>query len=147
MAHRRGGRLRVAPDLRGADERKRLFAHGPDEVAIPLLALLADVDRVQKVRAGMPDVRVAQRAEVRDRDALDRRLLQEQETDGRVGGPGEALELLQRGSGLAALPGLKVRECRVSVPTLKPARSRAQRNISGRTSTRIMRVVSARSVR
>jgi hypothetical protein len=76
--------------MRGTHERNRLFALGSREVAVPLLTLLADIDGVEKVRARVSDAFVTDGAEVRDGNALDRRLLQEKAADGGVRGLGEA---------------------------------------------------------
>ena len=59
-------------------------------------------------------------AEVRDRHALDRRLLQEQVADRRVRGLGEALELLERRARLAALPAAKLRKAAGQRVELEP---------------------------
>ncbi|PYT28325.1 MAG: hypothetical protein DMG57_15305 [Acidobacteria bacterium] len=76
--------------MRGAHERNRLLALGSREVAVPLLTLRADIDAIENVRARVSDAFVTNGAEVRDGNALDRRLLQEKVADGGVRGFGEA---------------------------------------------------------
>ena len=93
-----------------SDERQRVFALGSREIAVPLLALLADVDGIEQIGARPFDVPVADGAEVRNRHLLDRRLRQEQEPDRRVRGLGELLQLLQRRACVTALPVGKLRE-------------------------------------
>src|SRR2546428_5724997 len=91
VPHPRCSFFDVARQTRAAHERKGILARGTREVAVPLLALLADVDGVEQVRARAFDALVAGGAEVGDRNALDRRLLKKQEADRCVRGPGEAL--------------------------------------------------------
>jgi hypothetical protein len=76
--------------MRGAHEGNRILALVSSEVAVPLLTLLADIDCVEKVRARASNAFVADGAEVRDRNPLDRRLLQEKVADGGVRGLGKA---------------------------------------------------------
>ncbi len=65
------------------------------EFAIPLLALLAEVDGVEQVRARSFEADARQSAEVRYGYALNGRFREEEVTDRCVGRLGEALQLLQ----------------------------------------------------
>ena len=56
-------------------------------VAVPLLALFAEIDGVQQVGARMADTTAPNRAQVRNRDSLDGRFLQEQVAHRRPGWP------------------------------------------------------------
>src|SRR5712692_6708656 len=106
----RGGSLDVLGQRDGAYERQRVFALGAREVAIPLLALLADVDGIEQVGAWPFDVPIADGAEVRNRHLFDGWLLQEEETDRRVCDLGERLQLPQRRVCVTALPVGQLRE-------------------------------------
>lgn len=89
----------------GTDERqRRVFALGAQRLAVPLLALLAGVDRVEQVRAWLGDLGCGERAEVGDRDILDWWRLQEQVADRRVRRACERFDLLQRRQHRALLP-------------------------------------------
>ena len=84
-------------------------------VAVPVLPLLALVDRVQEVWARPADLGVPDCAEVRDRERLFRWCLQEQVADRRVRRRGELLQLLERRLLLAVLPGRERRKAREEV--------------------------------
>ena len=87
-----------------SDEGQNRLMFRSSEVAVPFLALLTDVDRVESIGAGASHALVADRAEVRNRNCFDGRFAEEQESDRRVCRAGEVFELLQRGTYLAALP-------------------------------------------
>jgi hypothetical protein len=109
-AHDRGRSDDVVREPCRPDQPKRLPTHRPDEVAKPFLALLAEVDRVEEVRARAGAARGGDGAEVRDRHALDRRLAQGEIADRREGRIGELLELLERRLRLTPLPCCEFRE-------------------------------------
>ena len=110
VAHPCGGLDNVAAHLHRADEIERALADRPRVVPIPLLPLLAGVDRLQQIWAGVPDVDVADGPEVGDRNALLGRLLEEEVADGRVRRLGELLQLPEGRHRLPALPELDPRE-------------------------------------
>src|SRR3972149_5633860 len=106
MPHARRGRLDIVCQARRAHERQRPLAYGPSEVAVPVLALLADVEGVEKVRTRASGGLVADGAKVRDRNVFDRRLLEAEIADRGVGRPSKALDLLERWKHCATFPGL-----------------------------------------
>jgi hypothetical protein len=61
---------------RGPDKRKHQLSLGSRKVAIPFLTLLTNVDDIEQIRTGPADALAAGGAEIRDRNALDRSLLE-----------------------------------------------------------------------
>ncbi|MFH0903000.1 MAG: hypothetical protein V2A73_20415 [Pseudomonadota bacterium] len=91
---------------------RRYATNRPGEVAIPLLTLLADIDRFEQVGARAVEILGRHRAEVGDGDVFLGRLREEEVPDWCVRGLGKALELLEGRLGLAARPGIEVRKAR-----------------------------------
>lgn len=99
-----GDGFRLSRWCGGADEGQRWLALQPLEVAIPVLALLAEIDGVEQVRGGLPYAPAAKSAEIRNGQAFDRLLRQEEVADGGMGGVGELLQLAEGGAGGFAFP-------------------------------------------
>jgi hypothetical protein len=74
----RGCDLNAAFQGCGAHELERRSMFGSRKLAIPLLTLLAEVDRVQKVRAWLFNPPTCDGPKIGDRHLLDRRLVQEE---------------------------------------------------------------------
>ncbi len=108
--HLRTDRRRIVAHPRGTDERDRVPTLNTDVVPVPLLALLTHVDRVEQISARPSQRRVANRAEIRQRDRLNRRFREQQHADRRVRCRSEILRLLQRRRQLTALPRPDLRE-------------------------------------
>ena len=136
--HRRGGWLDVVSQTHGAHERNRLLALGSREVTIPLLTLLADIDGVEKVRARASDAFVTDGAEVRDGNALDRRLLQEKVADGVCVALAKLSNCLRVGLDSRRSQVSSCGKRWASAAGSSPDRSRAQRSNSGLISMRII---------
>src|SRR5699024_7600576 len=91
----------IRDDLRSVIQRRR--ADEPEQVEllcagvipIPVLMLLAEVDRVEEISGGLSNLSVLQRAHVWNRHRLDRRLLQEHQPQGCVRIVRELLELFE----------------------------------------------------
>ena len=98
----------IAGQSRRTDEWQTIFALRPGEIAIPLLTLLADIDRVEQVRTRPVDSDTGEGAEVRDRQAFDRRLREKQVAHWCVGRLCELLHLLQRRVPLPPFPCLEL---------------------------------------
>ena len=110
MPHGRGDLDDVVLEVGGANKVKRRLVHGHREVAIPVLALLAQIDGLQKIRAWMAHVDVGDSAEVRDRYAFDRGFREKKESHWSTGRLRKRLDLLESGLHLAPFPLFKPRE-------------------------------------
>ena len=110
MPHGRGDLDDVVLEVGGANEVKRRLVHGHREVAIPVLALLAQIDGFQEIRAWMAHVDVGDSAEVRNRYPFDRRFHEEKESHWGTGRLRKRLDLLESGLHLAPFPRSKSRE-------------------------------------
>src|SRR5262249_21782206 len=80
----RGSCLDVAFEVCGADKGQRRIASRACEVAIPFLALLAEIDQIEEVRGRILIAPVTSSSEVRDGHALGWRLWQHQIVNPRV---------------------------------------------------------------
>ena len=100
----------IVPDASGPDELERRFVNREDEVPVPVLTLLTEVDHVQQVGARPTQLSLDSSSEVRNRYGLDRRLRQKQVADRRMRRLREALQLPERGLHFATLPCLDLRE-------------------------------------
>lgn len=78
--------------------------------AVPVLALLAEINGVQQVGAGAGDLLAADGAEIGDRQGLFRWLGQKEIPDRGAGGRGEALKRLQRRLDAPPLPFIEPAE-------------------------------------
>lgn len=96
VAHNCCSRHDAALQARRSHKRERRNSFGSCEVAIPLLALLANVYHVEQVRTGTGDGFVSDRSEIRNGNLFNRRLGEKQKTDGRMSGSGEILDLFER---------------------------------------------------
>ena len=94
----------------GADERELPMMHRASKIAVPVLTLLAEMDGVQKIGAGVIQMYVGDRAEVRNGNPLDGRLGEKQESQWSAGRLGECLELLERRPHFTELPAFELRE-------------------------------------
>src|SRR5882762_7881991 len=81
---------------RRTDQVESPRARGTNEVAIPLLALLAQIYRLKEIGARMTNVSIPNCAEVWNRDLFDWWRLEEQEAYRRMSSVCIALHLLQR---------------------------------------------------
>ena len=81
-----------------ADETEGRLVLRARELAVPVLPLLADVDRVEQVGARARDGPVTNSAEVRDWHSLDGWFRQQEKANRSMGGPCEVFELFQRGT-------------------------------------------------
>ena len=97
----------------------------PREATVPLLPLLAKIDSVQQVRAWASHARVAKRAKVWNRNALNGRFVQEQVADRRVRRLREILQLLQCGACLLPFPQRELRETTGEYSSFGPRTVRA----------------------
>ena len=134
MSHGRGDLDDVVFEVGGAYEVKRRLVHGQREVAIPVLALLAQIDGLQKIRARMAHVDVGDGAEVRDRYALDRWFFQKKESNRGTGRLRKRFDLLESGLHLAPFPLFKPREAtgqRAGIVARALARPAEQRGSDG----------------
>ena len=86
------------------DEGQRFFSLHAGEIPVPVLALLAKIDRVEEVHAGAADRPIANGAKVRDRDLFLQRLRKEKGTNRRSGDLGELFQLLERGLLVSTFP-------------------------------------------
>lgn len=128
----------IAFGRRGAYEGKRLLPERAQIIAIPFLPLLAEIDGLKQIRARMADPAIFDGSEIGNGDTLNRRLTQEQVADRCMRGLGKVFQLLERWPRLFTLPIGKPRKPVRQRVRLQPARSRAQRNIAGFTSTRMV---------
>ena len=103
------------PVSKGPHERMRVLADRARIAAIPLLSLLAEIDRVEQVgtRSGTPCPR--HRSEVGNGHRLIGRFAQHQVPDRRSRGPCERLQLFQGWLGLPLLPLTQARETLMQV--------------------------------
>ena len=103
-AHPRRDRFDIVRQAGRTDERQRVFPLGAGELPVPVLALLAEIDRVEEVQAGPADRRAADGAEIGDRERFVGRLGREEISDPGVHGLREFLELFESRANIAALP-------------------------------------------
>ena len=76
MSNVRCGGSDITVQLCGTYECLRLFSHRTGKIAVPFLALLANVYGFEQVRTGTYGMPCGGRAEIRDRQALNRRFLE-----------------------------------------------------------------------
>src|SRR6185437_785077 len=76
-------------------------------IAVPVLSLLAGIDRIEQVGTGPRDRPIGHRAEIRDRQRFVRRHWQEEIAHRRMGRTRKTFQLPQRGLHLARFPSLK----------------------------------------
>ena len=134
MPHGRGDLDDVVLEVGGANDVKRRLVHGHREVAIPVLALVAQIDGLQQIRAWMVHVDVSDGAEVRDRHPFDRRFREKQESHRRTGRLRKRLDLLESGLYLAPFPRFKPREATrqgIGIVARALARPAEQRGLDG----------------
>lgn len=110
---------RVGRCCQRSDERETVESFALGEVAVPVLTLLGLEDRVEQVGARTRHRTALHCPVVRDRQWLIRRRVEQQEADRRVRRVREALQLLERGLLLTALPLGQSREARYEVFYLK----------------------------
>ena len=96
--------------LKGTDPIRLRQPCAPHKVPVPVLALLALVDRVEEVAARTDDTPVPYRAQVRDRDLLIGGFGQEEVADRGACRLRELFDLLQRGDPIASYPVPQLRE-------------------------------------
>ena len=104
FAHLRSNRLGRRLDRGAADEGQIRRLGDPEEITIPVLTLLTDVDRVQKVRAGAFDGLPGKGAEIGNGDRFLRWPGEEQIADRHMDGARECFHLLRRGPVRTAFP-------------------------------------------
>ena len=95
LSHCCRSRDNIRSSNKRSDERDRILLVHPGIVAIPVLPLLALVDRVQQIGASVPDLGVTDRAKIGDRKRLLRRRRQEQIANRSVCRRRELLQLFE----------------------------------------------------
>ena len=126
--HALGHGLRRFVHLRAANKGQTGKAVHTGIVAVPILPLLAQIQRVQQGAAGLAQFLVAQGAEIGHRQSKLWRLGQKEIADGGVGQPREVFQLLERGLGLAGQPQGPLAKARrqIFVVQTRPLRRPAQ---------------------
>src|SRR5690606_19347284 len=107
LSDRGGAAHDIVAHPQRSDERRRWVAHLSGESVVPLLPLLADVDRVEEVRRGAVQRSASHRTKVGNWNRFFRGCEKEHVSDWHVHGPREVFQLLE---GWLQIPGLPVRK-------------------------------------
>ena len=104
MPHGRSDLYDVILEAGRADEVKRRLVHGQRELAVPVLALLAQIDRLQEIRAWTAHMDIGDGPEVRNWHPFERRFLEKQKSHWSAGRLRKRLNLLESGPHVAPFP-------------------------------------------